>query len=99
MHFRARLLGSLWGYDFDPGTNVVDVTSAICATSSNPRLWKQFAGQGIDSREKCPAPLGRALTLRLTHRSDPNRTSGALTCCIRIITVLGSRRPSVNPPD
>lgn len=25
VHFRLRLLSRLWGYDFDSGTNVVDV--------------------------------------------------------------------------
>ena len=28
---REQLLNGVWGFDYDPGSNVVDVTCAICA--------------------------------------------------------------------
>jgi two-component system, OmpR family, copper resistance phosphate regulon response regulator CusR len=31
---REQLLSHVWGYDFDPGSNVVDVYVATCAASS-----------------------------------------------------------------
>lgn len=41
---REQLLSRVWGYDFDPGSNVVESTSATCAASSATRPSRRCAG-------------------------------------------------------
>ena len=45
-HRRAQLLASVWGYDFDPGSNVVDVCVRRLRSKLGFDLIKTVRGEG-----------------------------------------------------
>ena len=64
---RAELLSEVWGYAFDPGSNVVDVTIARL----RGKLQRPAHRDGAQRRLRPPAGL------TVTAREQPSRTTRA----------------------
>ncbi|GHI24627.1 hypothetical protein Shyd_59980 [Streptomyces hydrogenans] len=53
---REQILSHVWGYDFDPGSNIVDVYIPGAAEESWARSgWRQGAGHGVPAAVTDPS--------------------------------------------
>ena len=66
---REQLLSHVWGYDYDPGSNVVDVYIGYLRKKLAPELDRDRARHGLPARD-----LTRVEPLR--SRTDPDPSAG-----------------------
>ena len=84
---REQILSQVWGYDFDPGSNVVDVYIRYLRRKVGAERIETLRGVGYRLREARDAEPARALT---AHRSAVRRRRSTEAMLIDIGAAVGS---------